>query len=174
MRQVVDLRLMKPPGMLECRTHNHAITYHSLHLQVPRMGFIWTSSIISISLKENPCLLECGLSAIRVEVTYKTGFGLDNWIYWHLIHSQLGTIRNTALALFYTLSVHRCIYSQPSLVVSWQRIYNSLSFTSNHTWNLICIYHFFSITFDCHLQNSTQFFSDHCCVISKRLFLFPL
>jgi hypothetical protein len=46
--------------------------------------------------------------------------------------------------------------------VSWQRIYHSVTVTSNHTWSLLCTVwficcHFFSITFDCHLQNSTQF-----------------
>jgi hypothetical protein len=37
-----------------------------------------------------------------VWVTYKTGFGLDDWIYYHLIHLQLGTTGNTALSLIYT------------------------------------------------------------------------
>jgi hypothetical protein len=67
---------------------------------------------------------------------------------------------NTALSLFYTLSsspLHTHKDSQCSLVLSWQRIYNRLTVTSNHTisplWTpyfLSC--HFFSITFDCHLQ----------------------
>jgi hypothetical protein len=27
-------------------------------------------------------------------VTYKKGSGLDDWIYWHRRHSQLGTVGN--------------------------------------------------------------------------------
>jgi hypothetical protein len=38
-----------------------------------------------------------------LRVTYKTGFLLHDWIYWHLIRSQPGTIGNTALSLIYTL-----------------------------------------------------------------------
>jgi hypothetical protein len=39
-----------------------------------------------------------------LRVTYKTGFGFDDWIYWHLIHSQLGTTGNCrAIANFHTL-----------------------------------------------------------------------
>jgi hypothetical protein len=26
-----------------------------------------------------------------LHVTYKTGFGLDDWIYWHLIHTPRDT-----------------------------------------------------------------------------------
>jgi hypothetical protein len=68
----------------------------------------------------------------------QTGSGLDDWIYWHLIHSQLGTTANTALSLIYTLyssPLHTHYGSQPSLVVTRQRIYNILIVTSNHTWS---------------------------------------
>jgi hypothetical protein len=49
-----------------------------------------------------------------------------DWIYWHLIYL---TTSNTALSLIYTLykSLGHAKPSQSSLVVSWQRIYNSLS-----------------------------------------------
>jgi hypothetical protein len=49
---------------------------------------------------------------------------------------QIGTTGSTALSLFYTLSslpLHTHKDSQSSLVVSWQRIYHSLTDTSNHT-----------------------------------------
>jgi hypothetical protein len=91
--------------------------------------------------------------------------------------TQFGTTGNTALSLFYTLSsspLHTHEDSQPSLVVSWQRIYQSLAVILNHTWSFLdtiwflsC--HFFSITLDCHLQNSTQFPSDYCSVLLASL-----
>jgi hypothetical protein len=46
-----------------------------------------------------------------------------------------------------------------ALVVSWQRIYNSLTVTSTHTWNLLGTVYLFSVNFFCHLPNSTQFSS---------------
>jgi hypothetical protein len=50
----------------------------------------------------------------------------------HSIFTQLGTTDNTALPLVYTLyssPVHTHKDSQSSLVVSWQRIYDSLTVT---------------------------------------------
>jgi hypothetical protein len=76
-----------------------------------------------------------------LRVSYKTGFGLDDRIYWQLIHSQLETTGNTALSLIYTLyssPLHTHYGSQSSLVVFWQRIYKRLTVTSNHTWSLFC------------------------------------
>jgi hypothetical protein len=51
------------------------------------------------------------LSLVGGEVaclTYMMGSGLNDWIYWHFTHTQLGTIGNTSLSLIYTL------YSSPS------------------------------------------------------------
>jgi hypothetical protein len=69
------------------------------------------------------------LSRVQGCVTYKTGSGLDDWLYWHTF-TQLGTTSSTALSLFYTLyssPLHTHKDSQSSLVVSWQRIYHSLT-----------------------------------------------
>jgi hypothetical protein len=61
-------------------------------------------------------------------------------------YTPLGTTGNTALPLIYTLSsstLHIHLSSQSSLVVSWQRIFNSLSVTtaymksSNHALRLL-------------------------------------
>jgi hypothetical protein len=64
----------------------------------------------------------------RVEVIYKTGLGLDDWIYWHLIHST----RNSELQVTqrYRYSAHFQFTVTHALVVSWQRISKSLSFQS--------------------------------------------
>jgi hypothetical protein len=72
----------------------------------------------------------------RLGVTYNAG--LDRMIEFIAPHTftQFETIGNTALPLFYTLSsspLHMDYDSQPSLVVSWQWIYQSLTVTSNHT-----------------------------------------
>jgi hypothetical protein len=41
-----------------------------------------------------------------VRVAYKTGFGLNDWIYWHLMHSQLETTRNySAIAYLHSLQL---------------------------------------------------------------------
>jgi hypothetical protein len=63
-------------------------------------------------------------------VTYKKGFGLDNSIYWHLRHTTRDYRQIQRYHLSTHFTVHRCartrVLSLP-LVVSWQRIYNSLS-----------------------------------------------
>jgi hypothetical protein len=67
-------------------------------------------------------------------VTYKTGFGLDDWI----CCTVYSTTCNTALSLIYPLynsPLLTHLYSQSSLAVSWQRIYKRLTITSNHTWS---------------------------------------
>jgi hypothetical protein len=76
-----------------------------------------------------------------VSATCKTGFGVDDWIYWHLVHST-GTTGNTAISLIYTLHsspLHTHSDSLFSLILSRQRIYNSLTVTSNHIWILLSL-----------------------------------
>jgi hypothetical protein len=66
-------------------------------------------------------------------VTYKTGSGLNDWI-TDTLFTQFGTTGNAALSLIYThcsSPFHTHYGSQSSLVVSWQRIYQSLTVTSN-------------------------------------------
>jgi hypothetical protein len=72
----------------------------------------------------------------RVWVTYKMGVGLYDWINApYSDNSLLQAI--TALLLFYThysSPLHTSYVYQSSRVVSWQRMYHSLTVTSYHTW----------------------------------------
>jgi hypothetical protein len=76
------------------------------------------------------------LSCVGVlHVTYKTGFGLDDWICYTLHIHNSGLQAITALSLFYTpynSTLHTHKSSQSSLVVSWQRIYKSHSHFKSH------------------------------------------
>jgi hypothetical protein len=70
-----------------------------------------------------------------VRVTYKTGFGLENWIYCTLYIHNPGLEVITAILLIYTLHsspLHTHQGSQSSLFVSWQRIYNTRAVTSSY------------------------------------------
>jgi hypothetical protein len=98
----------------------------------------------------------CSKSRVRVLVTI--GDVLDWMIGFHTLCTPLGTTGNySAITDLHTFSspLHTHYGSQPSLVVSWQRIYNNLQIThevffAQSNSSLV-------ITFDCHLQNSTQF-----------------
>jgi hypothetical protein len=65
------------------------------------------------------------------------GCGLDDCIYWHLIHST----RNYRQLQSYRYSTHftrHCyIHLHSPLVVPWQRIHDSLTVTSNHIRSLL-------------------------------------
>jgi hypothetical protein len=68
----------------------------------------------------------------------ETGFRLDDWIYLHLIHSTMNyrQLQHYRYSNILQVTVtHSSVLSllRPPLVVSWQRIHNSLIVTSNHT-----------------------------------------
>jgi hypothetical protein len=63
-------------------------------------------------------------------------FGLDDWIYWHLVHTARNYRQYSAIAILHTLQftvTHTHSDYQYSLVVYRKRINNSLIVTSNHT-----------------------------------------
>jgi hypothetical protein len=107
------------------------------------------------------------LSRVGDVCDLQTGFGLDDWIYWHLI-TPLGTTGNYSAIAIPTLyrslphtSVPRLLHSP--LVVSWHGLDNSLTVISNHTWSLLCAARFvllplFSIAVDWRL-------SQFCCTL---------
>jgi hypothetical protein len=68
--------------------------------------------------------------------------GVLNWMIGFIdaLYTQHGTTGSRALSVIYTLytsQLHTHYDSQSSLVVSWQRIFKSLTVTSNHTWSLL-------------------------------------
>jgi hypothetical protein len=75
-----------------------------------------------------------GLMLPRVGVTYKKGFGLDDWIYCTIyIHTVRDYRQYSTLIILHTLQFPVA----HALVISRQRIYHSLTVTSNHMWNLL-------------------------------------
>jgi hypothetical protein len=55
--------------------------------------------------------------------------GLRSWFYLYLQASAIAELHSSPLHMHYG--------SQSSLVVSWQRVYNSLTVTSNHTQSFL-------------------------------------
>jgi hypothetical protein len=105
------------------------------------VSIVITSPIPIAALSKTNRVLTSLYVLSRVGVTYKTCFGLDDRIYCTL---DIHTVQDYRQLQRYSYSphfpVHRCTritYSQSSLVVSWQRIYSSLTVTSNHTWSLL-------------------------------------
>jgi hypothetical protein len=105
------------------------------------------------------------LSSVRVVRDLEDGF----WIGWlDLLTPYAHTTRDgkqySAIADLHTLSYLPFTVTHSSVFVSWQRIYNHLTVTSNHIWVLCSVKfiscQFFSVTFDCHLQDSTTTNSD--------------
>jgi hypothetical protein len=85
-------------------------------------------------------------SLSRLGVTYKTGFGLDDWIYRTTYIYTLWTTGNIPQSLFYSLcssTLHTDTHkgSQSSLVVSWQRIYQSYL---HFKWRMKSFFFFFA------------------------------
>jgi hypothetical protein len=71
---------------------------------------------------------------------HRSGFGLDDWIYYILyIHTVRDYKQYSAIADLYTLqfTVAQTVGSQTALVVSWRGIYHSITGTSNHTFSLL-------------------------------------
>jgi hypothetical protein len=106
-----------------------------------------------------------------VGVTYKTGSGLDDWIYWHLMHTPREYRQYSAIVDLHTLQSTVTHYgSQFSLAVSWQRIYKYHCHLKPHMKSL------FAVKFlSCHYsatvnsEDSTQFSSSAPKLISWRV-----
>jgi hypothetical protein len=68
---------------------------------------------------------------------YATNKRVLDWMigFIDILYTALGATGNTALSLFYSfysLTLHTCWCFQSSVVVSWQRIHNSLTVTAAH------------------------------------------
>jgi hypothetical protein len=103
---------------------------------------------------------------------------LVSLIYYHVYGWLIGRGWIGWLDLLYLVQSHssglhvmqRYHHFQPSLVVARQRIMTiwlPLQITYDVFLSQPNSCHFFTITFDCHLQNSTEFSSDYCSKLSK-------
>jgi hypothetical protein len=98
-------------------------------------------------------------------VTCKAGFGLGDWIYWHLIHTTRDYRQYSAITDLHTVQftiTHALGFS----VFTSRILATDLSQSHCNIWSLLftaqflpC--YFFSVTLDCHLQNSTLYLTTH-------------
>jgi hypothetical protein len=114
------------------------------------------------------CLVRRAFIVSLIRVTYKAGFGLDDWIYCTLYIHNSALQAFTALSLIYTLqftvthALGFSVFTSRILATNFHTVVIPVSLSLQHTWSLLCTVkfpscNFFSVTFDCHLQNSTQF-----------------
>jgi hypothetical protein len=68
----------------------------------------------------------------HVRVTYKTVFGLDNWMFAPFTFTQFGTTDNTALSLLYTFSVYRAAYALRFPGLTSRILATDLSWSHSH------------------------------------------
>jgi hypothetical protein len=99
-----------------------------------------------------------------LRVTYKIDFGLDVWIYWHLIqYSELQRYRYShTLQFTITHATDLSVFIVRILATDFHTVLILVSLQLQHTWSLLCTvylrsFHFFSIASDRHLQNLAQF-----------------
>jgi hypothetical protein len=98
---------------------------------------------------------------VGLYMTCKMGFGLGELDlltpYSH--NSGLQAIQRYRWSTHFTVHRHRRTREKSSLVVSWQRIYNILTITSNHTWSLLFTAQFLSCHYSAiaNSEDSTQF-----------------
>jgi hypothetical protein len=90
-------------------------------------------------------------------MTYKVGLGLDDWIYWHLGHTttQLQAIQHYADPRTSRVTVVHAVGF--SLLTSCIPATDLSQSHCNFKSHVKCSFHFFTIIFDCNLQNSNHF-----------------
>jgi hypothetical protein len=93
---------------------------------------------------------------------------LDDCTYWHLIHTARDYRQYSAIADLHTLQFTVTHALGFSVFIS-RVLATDLSHMKSSWHRLIPSCNLFPITIDCHLQNSTQFSSDYCCIHRKRL-----
>jgi hypothetical protein len=97
-------------------------------------------------------------------VTYKVGFEFDDWIYWTLyIHTTRDYRQYSVIANLRTLKfivAHALGFSVfTSRILATDSSQSHCRFKSHmeSSFHSIILCYFFSVTVDCHLQNSAQF-----------------
>jgi hypothetical protein len=107
----------------------------------------------------------------RFCVTYKTGFGLDDWIYYTLyIHTVRDYRQYSAIAILHTFQFSVTHALRFSVIIS--RILATDLSQSHCKFKSHLKYSFHGlITFDCHLQNSTQFLKTTNCFLGTSHYI---